>query len=132
MKTHFKSNRLNKLNKLNRSIHSKQHGLSFISLLFVGGVLAATGVVLAQVIPTIIEYAAVDKAINKAKLGSTVAEVRDIFDKATSVEDIKSIRGQDLEIAKEGDTIVVKFAYQREIHLFGPAFLTLKYSGVSK
>jgi hypothetical protein len=25
----------------------------------------------------------------------------------------------------------VSFAYQREIHLFGPAFLTLKYAGRS-
>jgi hypothetical protein len=30
------------------------------------------------------------------------------------------------------DRIVVKFAYQREIHLAGPAYLTLKYSGRSK
>jgi len=123
MKTHFKSN---------QSKPSKQRGLSFIGLLFVGGVLAATGVVLAQVIPTIIEYSAVDKAINKAKFGNTVLEVRDIFDKAASVDEIKSIRGQDLDVAKDGDKVVVKFAYQREIHLFGPAFLTLKYSGQSK
>jgi hypothetical protein len=27
---------------------------------------------------------------------------------------------------------VVKFDYQREIHLVGPAFLTLKYTGQSK
>jgi hypothetical protein len=28
--------------------------------------------------------------------------------------------------------VVVSFAYQREIHLVGPAFLTLKYTGQSK
>jgi len=26
----------------------------------------------------------------------------------------------------------VKFAYNKEIHMFGPAFLLLKYSGQSK
>jgi hypothetical protein len=28
--------------------------------------------------------------------------------------------------------VVVAFEYQREIHLVGPAFLTLKYAGRSK
>ena len=28
--------------------------------------------------------------------------------------------------------MLVKFAYNREIHMFGPAFLLLKYAGQSK
>ena len=34
-------------------------------------------------------------------------------------------------MTKEDDKVVVSFAYQREIHLVGPAFLTLKYDGQS-
>jgi hypothetical protein len=54
-----------------------------------------------------------------------------IFDKTASIDTISSISGKDLEITKENDKVVVRFAYQREIHLTGPAFLTLKYSGKS-
>lgn len=111
---------------------SRQRGISFIGLLFVGGVLAVTGVVAAQVFPTFVEYQAVVKAVNKASAGSTVAEVRTIFDKAATVDNIASVKGTDLEVTKENDKIVVSFAYQREIHLAGPAFLTLKYAGRSK
>ena len=111
---------------------SKQRGLSFIGLLFVGGVLAMAGVVVAQIVPTAIEYQAVSKAVNKAREGNTVAEVRSIFDKATAIDNISSISGKDLDVTKEGDKIVVSFAYQREIHLTGPAWLTLKYAGRSK
>jgi hypothetical protein len=113
-------------------LKSRQRGLSFIGLLFVGGVLAATGVVVAQIVPTAIEYQAVLKAVNKAKEGNTVAEVRNIFDKAASVDNISSLTGKDIEVTKEGDQVVVSFAYQREIHLTGPAFLTLKYTGRSR
>jgi hypothetical protein len=35
-------------------------------------------------------------------------------------------------VTKDGDQIRVAFAYQREFHMFGPAWLTLKYSGQSK
>ena len=113
-------------------LRSRQRGISFIGLLFVGAVLAITGVVAAQVFPTFIEYQAVIKAANKASGGSSVAEVRTIFDKAASVDNINSIKGSELEVTKDGDKIVVAFAYQREIHLVGPAFLTLKYAGRSR
>jgi hypothetical protein len=35
-------------------------------------------------------------------------------------------------VKKVGDKVVVSFAYEREIHLFGPAYLTLKYEGQSR
>lgn len=111
---------------------SRQRGITFFGLIFVGAVLAITGVVAAQVFPTVVEYQAVLKAVNKAREGATVAEIRMIFDKAAAIDDIKSIAGGDLEVTKEGDKVVVGFAYQREIHLAGPAFLTLKYAGHSK
>lgn len=94
--------------------------------------LAVFGVVGAQVFPTFVEYQAVDKAATKASAGNTVAEVRSLFDRAAEVDNIGSIKGSDLEVTKEGEKIVVKYAYQREIHLAGPAFLTLKYTGRSK
>ena len=114
------------------SFKTTQRGVSFIGLLFVGGILVFGGIVAAQVVPTLIEYQAIEKAANKSKDGASVAEVRKIFDKARDIDDIKSIAGKDLDVSKEGDKTVVAFAYSREIHLGGPAFLLLKYSGRSK
>jgi len=112
---------------------STQRGISFIGLLFVAGVLACTGVVLAQVFPTAVEFMNVQKAVQKAATdGQTPAEIRVVFDKSTEINDIKSISGKDLDISKQGDKVVVAFSYEREIHLVGPAFLTLKYEGRSK
>lgn len=111
---------------------SRQRGVSFLGLLIVGGFLAVAGVITAQIVPTAIEYQAVVKAANKASQGSTVVEVRNLFDKAAAIDNISSIMGKDLEVTKEGDKIVVIFAYQREIHLAGPGYLTLKYAGRSK
>lgn len=108
-----------------------QRGLTFFGLLLIGGLLAVTGVITAQVVPTAIEYQAIVKAANKASRGNTVVEVRSLFDKAAAVDDIKSISAKDIEVTKEGEKIVVSFAYQREIHLVGPAYLTLKYIGRS-
>jgi Tfp pilus assembly major pilin PilA len=111
---------------------SKQRGVTFIGLVFVGAVVGISGLIAAQVFPTYLEYQMVTKAVTKAQEGNSVAEVRMIFDKATQIDAISSISGKDLEVTKEGDKVVVRFAYAREIHLFGPAWLTLKYAGRSK
>lgn len=110
----------------------KQSGISFIGVLFVVGVLAFVGVIAAQALPTVLEFQSITKAATKAKEGNSVAEVRAIFEKAAQIDDIKSITGKELEVTKEGDKTVVSFAYNKEIHIAGPAFLLLKYAGRSK
>ena len=111
---------------------TRQRGISFITVLFIVGVLAAVGLMAAQAFPSLIEYQAALKAINKAQQGATVNEVRTIFDKAADIDGITSIKGKDLEIAKEGDAVVISFAYDKEFHMFGPAYLLLKYRGSSR
>jgi hypothetical protein len=113
-------------------LKSRQAGISFIGLLFVVGILACGGVLGAQVFPTVVEYNSILKAAQKASAGGTVPEVRQIFDKAGDIDDFKAVTGKDLDISKVGDKVVVKFAYNKEIHMFGPAYLLLKYAGQSK
>ena len=117
---------------MKRRLKSSQSGLSFIGLLFVVGVLACLGVLGAQAFPTVVEYQAILKATQKASEGNTVAEVRQIFEKASAIDNIESVKPRDLEVSKNGDKVLVKFAYPRESHMFGPAYLLLKYSGQSK
>lgn len=113
-------------------LKQQQKGLTFFGLLIVGIVLAFSGVILAQMVPTYIEFLAVQKAVEKASAGTTVAEVRSIFDKAAQIDDIRTISGKDLDVSKDGDRVVVNFAYNREIHLAGPAYLVMKYEGASQ
>lgn len=111
---------------------SQQRGISLISLIFVGVVLAFVGVVGAQVFPTVLEYFAIIKATKKvAASGGTIPEIRTAFDKAQNIDDFKAIGPKDIEITKNGDKVVVSFAYTKEIHLAGPAYLLLKYAGSS-
>jgi hypothetical protein len=113
-------------------MRQKQRGITFLGLIVVGAVLVFGAIVGMQVFPTYIEFLAVEKAAKKSASGSTVAEVRTIFDKAAQIDDITSIAGKDLDIGKQGDKVVVSFSYQREIHLGGPAYLVMKYQGSSR
>lgn len=111
---------------------TQQRGFSVIGFLFFGGILACVGVLLAQAIPTVIEYQAIHKAANKASAGNTVPEVRRIFENAAAIDNIESVKPTDLVITKENDKVIVSFAYNREIPVAGPVFIVIKYAGRSK
>ena len=110
----------------------QQRGLTFIGLLLVGAIVALSALVAVQLVPTLIEYQAIGRAAKRAAAGPTVAEIRSLFDKAATIDDIRSVTGRDLEIRKENDQVVGEFAYEREIHLIGPAWLVMRYSGSSR
>lgn len=110
----------------------RQWGASLLLVLFVVAVLAFVGLVGAQVFPTYMEFLAVQKAVNKAKEGNSPVEARQIFERASVTDDIKSVQPKDLEVVNDGGRMVVRFAYQKEVHLAGPAYLVMKYSGQSK
>lgn len=112
--------------------NSRQRGFSFLVAMFMVGTIACVGLIAAQVFPTYLEYQGAIKAIHKAKDGATVLDVRNIFDKAAQIDDIRTITGKDLEITKQGDQVVVSFAYNKEIHLFAQAYLVMKYAGSTK
>ncbi len=109
-------------------------GLSLMGLLFWAVVAAMVAVLIMKIAPTVNEYLTIQKAVVQlAKEHSTAAEVRAAFEKQKQIEyAITSIGGQDLEITKEGDKLVVGFAYDKEIALFGPVYLLIKYQGRSK
>jgi hypothetical protein len=110
----------------------RQAGASMLTIIFFLAVIGVVGAIGLQVFPSLIEYQASLKAINKAKDEATVAGVRAAFDRAADINSISSINGKDLTVAKNGDSFDVSFAYNREFHLAGPMWLTMKYEGQSR
>ena len=119
------------MNMHHTASRSRQRGLSFIGLVFFGVLAVAVFAVGGQSLPMFLEYTAAKKAIEKAKVESTVPGVRAAFDRAAAIDDINSIKGSDLEITKRNEKIVVSYEYNREIPLFGPAFLLYRFHGSS-
>jgi len=113
-------------------LKSRQAGASLFTVILFLAVLGVVGAIGIQIFPSLIEYQAALKAINKAKDEPSVAAVRMSFDKAADINSITSLQGKDLTVTKQGDGFLVSFAYEREFHLAGPAWLTMKYEGQSR
>ena len=109
---------------------AKQRGVTFLGIVIVGALVAMVAVVASQVVPTYLEYQSILKAAQRAAgSGNTVAEIRRAFDASAAVEYFTAVKSGDLDISKENDKVVVSFAYDKEIHLAGPAYLVMKYKG---
>lgn len=112
-----------------------ERGVSLIGLLFWAIVIGFVGYVAVRALPTINEYWTIQNSINKiaASNPTTVGEIRSQFDKQKEIEySIASISGKDLDITKENDRIVIRFAYQKELELIAPVYLLIKYEGHSR
>ena len=114
---------------------SAQRGITMLGLLLWAILIGIVAMVGLKVFPTVNEYLTIQRAVDKvANQGlTTVPEIRAAFDRQKEVEySIQSIGGKDLDITKENDKVVIRFAYNRELELMAPVFLLLKYEGRSK
>ncbi|MET0963880.1 MAG: DUF4845 domain-containing protein [Noviherbaspirillum sp.] len=101
--------------------------MTLTGLIFLVAIVGVVAVLALRIVPSVTEYMAVKKAIVSAKsAGNTPQEIRAAFDRQAEVGYIQSVSSKDLDISKDMD---VSFAYQKVIHLAGPASLVLDYEG---
>lgn len=112
-----------------------QRGITLFGLMFWAIFVGFTGYVLVRTLPTVNEYLTIQRTVKQIAetSPSTVAETRQAFDKQKGIEySIEAISGKDLIVTKENDKVVVAFAYDKLIPIYGPVNLLIKYEGRSK
>jgi hypothetical protein len=114
---------------------SRQRGVTLFGLAFWGIFIGFFAYVLMVCLPTVNEYLTIQRAIDTIAKSNpaTVAEARMAFDKQKQVDyGIVEVSGKDLQITKENDKVVLAFAYDKLISLYGPVYVLVKYEGRSK
>jgi Sec-independent protein translocase protein TatA len=111
----------------------RQRGLSLVGLLFVGLIVVVLLMLGAKLVPAVVEYIAIERAVQKIKNeANTVSEIRAAFDRYATIEDIKSITSRDLDITKEGDRIVISYAYTYNVPILDNVRLVIDFSGTTR
>lgn len=119
-----------------RVLMKRQQGITLTGVLVVGmllALLASTGL---KIAPDVIDYFAILKdakatAQDSSLQGASLAEIRRAIEKRIQIDAVTSITGKDLDISKEGNEIVIAFAYTKKIPLFANASLLLDFEGSS-
>jgi hypothetical protein len=110
-------------------------GFAGVMLLLIGIVLVA--IIGMKLVPAYIEYFTVRKAVTAITQSgelrnATVADVRRAFQSRADIDDITAVSAADLEVTKEGNDVVVAFAYEKRIPLFYNISVVIDFTGSSK
>ena len=118
------------------NMRSKQLGISLSGVIAGAAVLIVLAMIGLKLAPSYLEFMAVKKAVNAlasdARGGTTVAEIRKSFDNRATIDDISSVKGSDLEITKDGGTVVVAANYRKEIPLVANIGVYIDFRAASK
>jgi hypothetical protein len=120
------------LHRVRPQAAAPRRGITMIGLLLWAIVVAFVALIIVRVVPTVNEYSTILRAVQKIAQSEppSVAAAREAFSKQTEVEySISSITAKDLQVTKENDKVVIRFAYDKEVEIFEPVFLLIKYRG---
>ena len=108
-----------------------QRGVSLTGLIITLAVLGFIVVMAAKLMPAYVEYFTVKKmfaAMEQAgDLKGTVRDIRRSFDTRNAIEDVKSVKGEDLEITKEGGETVITATWSTKVSLVSNASACLDF-----
>ncbi len=113
---------------------NNQRGVALSGLMFWGIVIAVVSMLGIKVAPEVIDYYKIKKSVKSTAANSTgksVAEIRNAYSKYQEIEHIKTVTPADLDISKEGNEIVIAFAYEKRIPLFANVSLLIDFEGSS-
>jgi type II secretory pathway pseudopilin PulG len=111
----------------------RQRGMSLIGLIFVGLIVVFLLILGSKVVPAVVEYIAIERAVQKIKNeGTTVRDIQTAFERHRTIDDITSITAADLDITKEGDKIVISYAYQKKIPILDNVSLVIDFAGTTR
>ena len=109
-----------------------QRGVTLMGLIIVLFIAIFVAMLGFKLIPAYIDFYTAKKAINAvARQGSSVAEIRRSFDLRSAIDDVK-VRASDLEITKEGNEMVVGFAYRKEVPLFANVGIYIDFAASTR
>ncbi|HWT55000.1 MAG TPA: DUF4845 domain-containing protein [Rhodocyclaceae bacterium] len=119
------------------SKYRQQHGFTLTQLLLgcvFGGVIVLLVIKLA---PEYIEFYKIRADVTaiaqeaNGNPNATVADIRRAFERRAEIDQITTFKSSDLDISKDGNRVVVEFAYERKVHLFKNISVLIDFAGSS-
>jgi len=111
-----------------------QRGITLVGMVVVCIAIVLVAIGGLKIAPAYIEYLTAKKAIvaiAQTNSKSTVGEVRYAFQLRSAIDNIEVIGPKDLEVTKEGNDVVISFAYSKRIPLVANINLVIDFAASS-
>ena len=120
---------------MTRALLLRQRGLTLLGLIIVLFVLVVLALGVMKLLPAYIEYGTAKKAIGaiaRERNAGTPQEVRRAFDARAQIDGIEAVKGSDLDVSKQGNEMVIGFAYRKEIPLVANVGVYIDFSASTR
>jgi hypothetical protein len=99
----------------------KERGIGLIQLIVTLGIIGFVGLMVAKCMPSYLEYFSVKKMFaameQNGETKGTVREIRRSYELRNNIEDVKSVKAEDIEITKEGGETVLTATWSARVPL---------------
>jgi hypothetical protein len=113
-------------------MHDPQRGVTLMGLIAGLFIVIVVALFAMKIIPSFLEYRTAKAAIEAvARQAQSPAEVRRLFENRAAIDNIE-LKPTDLEVTREGNQLVIAFAYRKEVPLFGNVGLYIDYAADSR
>jgi len=115
-------------------LRNRQRGITITGLVIGLVIFIFVALLGFKLIPSFLEYRAMKGAIvaiARERQASSVADIRRAFESRQAIDDFTAVKASDLEITKQGNQVVIAFAYRKEIPLFANVGLYVDYAANS-
>jgi len=119
-----------------RVCNKYQQGVTLIGMLLWGVVIVFVALVAMKLTPAYIEYFTITKVLRDIGQDPEIktlkaSDIRDKFNKRSQIDDIHSVKPNDLEISKDGGVTVVSVDYPFQTKLVGNISLLVDFHASS-
>jgi len=100
-----------------------QRGVTFVGMIFIAALIILGAIIALKLVPAYIEYATVvqhlrEIARSPEARGST-REIQMLFSKRAQIDNIRVVAADEIEVTRDGNSVVLSASYQTKVKLFG-------------
>ena len=102
----------------------RQQGVTFVGMIFIGGLIVFFAIIGLRLIPAYIEYATIKNHLRELARapdarGASPRDIQQLFNRRAQIDDITTVQGSDIDIVREGDSLSLSVAYSKRVKLIG-------------
>jgi hypothetical protein len=101
-----------------------QRGVTLVGMIFIAALIILGAIIALKLVPAYIEYATVVQHLREIARspdarGGSPREIRTLFSKRAQIDDIRAVAADDIEVTRDGNSVVLSASYQTKVKLFG-------------
>lgn len=114
-------------------MRNKQTGMTMIGILFIGILVVFAALVTMRMVPAYIEYGSIVKVLKAISNDPdfktmSISDIRKSFDRRATIDNITEVKGEDLDISKDGGEVVVEATWSAKKPIVGNVSVVMDFT----